>query len=85
MPRPRTNPCPSGAAAPRSTRTSEISRLHVEPTHSRLIVVPTRYHGRPSYHPILARVAETDSVCGALLRPGDTSFGNDDVATVVAV
>jgi hypothetical protein len=43
-----------------------------------------RYHGRPSYHPVLARVAETDSICGALLRPGNTSFGNDDVATVVA-
>lgn len=24
-----------------------------------------RYHGRPSYHPILARVAETDSIVGA--------------------
>jgi hypothetical protein len=42
-----------------------------------------RYPGRPSYHPILARVAEVDGICGALLRPGDTSFGEDDVPTVV--
>jgi hypothetical protein len=41
-----------------------------------------RYHGRPSYHPILARCAETDSIVGAKLRPGDTSFGNADVPTV---
>lgn len=38
-----------------------------------------RYHGRPSYHPILARIAETDTVVGALLRPGDTSLGAEDV------
>lgn len=42
-----------------------------------------RYHGRPSYHPILARVAEVDGICGALLRPGDRAFGNEDVPTVV--
>ncbi len=28
------------------------------------------YHGRPSYHPILARCAETDTVVGGKLRPG---------------
>ena len=38
-----------------------------------------RYHGRPSYHPILCRVAETRTCLGALLRPGDTALGNDDV------
>lgn|SRR5512135_7481 len=38
-----------------------------------------RYRGRPSYHPILARVAEVDAVVGALLRPGDTGFGGDVV------
>jgi hypothetical protein len=43
-----------------------------------------RYHGRPSFHPVIARIAETDTICGALLRPGDTSFGKDDVATVAA-
>jgi hypothetical protein len=42
-----------------------------------------RYQGRPSYHPILARVAEVDGICGALLRPGDTGFGEQDVPTVV--
>jgi DDE family transposase len=41
-----------------------------------------RYHGRPSYHPILARVAETDTVVGGKLRPGDTSFGDADAPTV---
>jgi hypothetical protein len=43
-----------------------------------------RYHGRPSYHPMLARVAETDTICGAVLRPGNHGFGGDDVPTVVA-
>ena len=43
-----------------------------------------RYHGRPSYHPILARCAETDTVVGAKLRPGNTSFGDDDAPTVGA-
>lgn len=33
------------------------------------------YHGRPSYHPILAHIAQTGTVLGARLRPGDTSFG----------
>jgi hypothetical protein len=36
-----------------------------------------RYHGRPSYHPMLAAVAETGTVVGAELRPGDTGFGYD--------
>jgi hypothetical protein len=43
-----------------------------------------RYQGRPSYHPILARCAETDTVVGAKLRPGDTSFGDADAPTVAA-
>ena len=38
-----------------------------------------RYHGRPSYHPILCRIAETRTCLGALLRPGNTSLGADDV------
>ena len=41
-----------------------------------------RYHGRPSYHPILARCAETDTVVGAKLRPGNTSFGDADAPSV---
>lgn len=41
-----------------------------------------RYLGRPSYHPILARVAETDTILGARLRPGDTSLGEADVEDV---
>lgn len=35
-----------------------------------------RYHGRPSYHPVLAAVAETATVIGAELRPGDCGFGD---------
>jgi len=42
------------------------------------------YHGRPSYHPILARVAETDTCVNACLRAGDTGFGNDDAPFVAA-
>jgi hypothetical protein len=41
-----------------------------------------RYHGRPSHHPILARIAETDTVFGARLRPGDTALGEADVEDV---
>lgn len=44
-----------------------------------------RYHGRPSYHPILAWVPEVDAVVGAVLRPGDTSFGEGDVSAVRAI
>jgi len=36
-----------------------------------------RYHGRPSYHPLLAAVAETNTVIGAELRPGDRGFGDE--------
>jgi hypothetical protein len=43
-----------------------------------------RYHGRPSYHPMLARVAEVDGLCGAVLRPGDRGFGDEDVPAVVS-
>ena len=35
------------------------------------------YHGRPSYHPLLAAVAEAGTVIGAELRPGDTGFGDE--------
>ena len=41
-----------------------------------------RYHGRPSYHPILARVAQTGTILGARLRPGDTGLGELDVEDV---
>jgi hypothetical protein len=41
-----------------------------------------QYHGRPSYHPILARVAETDTCVNAALRSGNTGFGNDDAPFV---
>ena len=41
-----------------------------------------KYRGRPSYHPMLARIAETDTIVGAELRPGDTGLGGDDVPTI---
>ena len=42
-----------------------------------------RYPGRPCYHPILGRIAENDMVIGARLRPGDTTFGDDDAPYVL--
>lgn len=39
--------------------------------------------GRTSYHPVLIRVAETDTVVGAVLRPGNTTFGTADVPVIV--
>lgn len=42
-----------------------------------------KYHGRPSYHPILIRVQECGMVLAAKLREGDTGFGNDDVPFVL--
>jgi hypothetical protein len=41
-----------------------------------------RFHGRPSFHPLLARIAETDTVVGAELRPGNTGFGGEDIPTL---
>ena len=41
-----------------------------------------RYRGRPSYHPLLAFVAETGTCVGAQLRHGDRGFGEDDVPTI---
>lgn len=41
-----------------------------------------RYHGRPSYHPMLAYCAEAGVCVGALLRPGNTSVGHDDAPMI---
>lgn len=43
-----------------------------------------KFHGRPSFHPLVARIAETNMVVGGLLRPGDRAFGEGDAATVGA-
>jgi Transposase DDE domain group 1 len=43
-----------------------------------------RYRGRPSFHPMLARIAETQTIVGGELRPGDTGFGEADVPVVRA-
>lgn len=37
------------------------------------------YHGRNSYHPLLARIAESGTLLGAQLRPGKAVLGGDDV------
>ncbi len=42
-----------------------------------------RYRGRPSYHPLLACIAETGTCIGGLLRPGDRGVGERDVGTVM--
>lgn len=42
-----------------------------------------RYHGRPSYHPLLACIAETGTCIGGLLRPGDRGVGEQDVDTIM--
>lgn len=48
--------------------------------HEGAVVGPNpRYHGRPSFHPMLARIGETGTIVGAQLRSGDTGFGADDV------
>jgi hypothetical protein len=41
-----------------------------------------RNHGRPSYHPILAVVAETGTCVGAVLRPGDFGFGENEASLI---
>jgi hypothetical protein len=41
-----------------------------------------RYHGRPSYHPLLGVVAESGTCIGAVLRPGDRGFGGDDARSI---
>ena len=39
-----------------------------------------QYHGRNSYHPLLARIAESGTLLGAQLRPGKATLGGSDVA-----
>lgn len=41
-----------------------------------------RYQGRPCYHPILARIAETDTILGARWRRGDTTLGEGAVEDI---
>lgn len=41
-----------------------------------------RAHGRPSYHPLVTRIAELDTCAGAMLRRGDTTFGSADAEFV---
>jgi hypothetical protein len=42
-----------------------------------------RYHGRPSYHPLLACIAETGTCIGGQLRPGDRGVGERDIETIM--
>jgi hypothetical protein len=41
-----------------------------------------KYHGRPSYYPLLAVVAETGTCIGAVLQPGDVGFGGEDAPLI---
>jgi hypothetical protein len=43
-----------------------------------------RYHGRPSYHPMLAYLAETGTCVGGVLRPGDRGLGDADPPAIGA-
>ncbi len=43
-----------------------------------------RYRGRPSFHPMVARIAETATIIGGELRAGNTGFGDADVPVVRA-
>lgn len=42
-----------------------------------------QFHGRSSYHPVLIRIAETDTMVGAVLRPGNTTFGAAEIPAIV--
>jgi hypothetical protein len=42
-----------------------------------------RFRGRPSYHPLLACIAETGTCIGGQLRPGDRGFGERDIDTII--
>jgi hypothetical protein len=58
-----------------------VTPVHGE--HEGAAVGPNpKFRGRLSYHPITARVAETDTIVGGLLRPGDTGLGGDDAALI---
>jgi len=76
-----------GLAPVRSLRGNRVVHLDIDTTVTPVFgaemqgAVPgpnPHYRGRPSYHPMVARVAETDTCVNAQLRTGDTSFGNDD-------
>ena len=82
-----------GAQAIAVTRPLRLPEAHLDLDTSVLPVASERggaaigynpqYPGRPSFHPILARIAESDVVLGGELRPGDTTFGETDVPFVV--
>jgi len=77
-------------AMPKSIRKHEVVHLDIDSTVEPLFGCQEgaepgpnpRYHGRPSYHPLVARVAETKAFVGAELRRGDTSFGAADELAV---
>jgi hypothetical protein len=79
-----------GLSEVRRTKRLRIAHLDIDTTvtplfgeHEGAFPGPNpHYHGRPSYHPILARIAETDTCVGARLRPGDTAFGAAEVPDV---
>ena len=61
----------------------DTSVIPVDGEHEGALPGPNpKFHGRPSFHPLLARVAETDTWVGTLLRPGNTGLGGDDAAQI---
>jgi hypothetical protein len=83
-----------GLAEVRGTlKSAKVVHLDIDTTVNPLFCEPgeiegaevgynSKYRGRPSYHPVLARIAETDTCVGALLRPGNTTFGAAEVPLI---
>jgi hypothetical protein len=60
-----------------------VEPLFSEQREDAVVGYNPRYRGRPSYHPILARVPEIGNLCiGARLRPGNTTLGTKDIPTI---
>ena len=61
----------------------DTSVMPIDGEHEGALPGPNpRYHGRRSFHPMLARIAETGTIVGGQLRPGNTGFGADDLPTL---
>ena len=79
--------------ASKELRASKLKEIHIDidttvtplfgNQEGALLGYNPRFHGRVSYHPMLARVAEIDMICGAQLRHGDRGFGDEDVPVIV--
>lgn len=59
---------------------TSVCQVHGESIEGAVPGHNSLYHGRNSYHPLLARIAESGTLLGAQLRPGNTTLGTADVA-----